>query len=194
MKFFSGNDVAAHRGAWKTRGIPQNSIESLREAIHLGCGASELDVRMTVDEIFVLCHEATYSGKVIENHTYDELTETKLPNGENLPMLEKALMEGMKQAATRLLLDIKPSSTPEKTLITVEKLVKKVNEMGAQPWVFYLSTIYEVLIYIHQISPTSTVTPFDEYVPEGTQDRYLMSSFTVTDYPELQLMKRKRTK
>lgn len=156
-KFFLNNSVVAHRGAWKTKGIPQNSIESLREAIRLGCAGSEFDIHMTADNVFVLCNDNNYFGKLIEKHTYAELAETKLPNGETIPTLEKALMEGMKQTDTRLFLAIKPSSTVKKTVISAEKIVKTVNEIGAQPWVFYISPDYEVIKRIKELDSSSMV-------------------------------------
>jgi glycerophosphoryl diester phosphodiesterase len=156
-KFFMDNSVVAHRGAWKTRGLPQNSIESLREAMRLGCTGSEFDVQMTADSVLVLCHDNSYFGKTIEKHTYRELAETKLSNGETIPRLEKALMEGMKQTDTRLFLEIKSSSTVERTVLSAEKIVQTVNEMGAQPWVFYISFDYETVKRIKQLVPSSAV-------------------------------------
>jgi glycerophosphoryl diester phosphodiesterase len=156
-KFFLDNSVVAHRGAWKTKGLPQNSIESLREAIRLGCAGTEFDVHMTADSVLVLCHDNKYFGKVIEKHTYAELAGTKLPNGEIIPTLEKALMEGMKQTDTRLFLEIKSSSTEERTLISAEKTVKMVTEMGAQPWIFYISFEYNAIKRIKQLAPSATV-------------------------------------
>jgi glycerophosphoryl diester phosphodiesterase len=155
--FFIDNPVVAHRGAWKNNGVPQNSIESLREAIRLGCAGSEFDVHMTADDVFVLCHDDNYFGKVIEKHTYTELAATKLPNGETIPTLEKALMEGMKQTDTRLFLEIKASSTVERTVISAEKIAKFVNEIGAQPWIFYISFDYEAIKRIKQLYPSSVV-------------------------------------
>jgi glycerophosphoryl diester phosphodiesterase len=156
-KFFLDNSVVAHRGAWRTKGIPQNSIESLREAMRMGCAGTEFDVHMTADSIFVLCHDNKYFGKTIEKHTYAELAETKLPNGETIPTLEKALMEGMKQTDTRLFLEIKSSSTTERTVLCAEKIVKTVNEMGAQPWIFYISFDYNAIKRIKQLLPSSVV-------------------------------------
>ncbi|MDR1169326.1 MAG: glycerophosphodiester phosphodiesterase [Prevotellaceae bacterium] len=156
-KFFLDNSVVAHRGAWKTKGIPQNSIESLREAIRMGCAGTEFDVHMTADSAFVLCHDNSYSGKTIEKHTYAELAETKLPNGEAVPTLEKALMEGMKQTDTRLFLEIKPSSTTERTVLSAEKIVQTVSEMGAQPWVFYISFDYDAIKRVKQLVSSSVV-------------------------------------
>jgi glycerophosphoryl diester phosphodiesterase len=156
-KIFLDNPVVAHRGAWKTNGIPQNSIESLREAMRLGCAGSEFDVHMTADSVFVLCHDNNYSGKVIEQHTYAELAATKLSNGETIPTLEQALMEGMKQTDTRLFLEIKSSSTVKRTVLCAEKIAKTVNEMGAQPWIFYISFDYEAIKRVKQLYPSSVV-------------------------------------
>jgi glycerophosphoryl diester phosphodiesterase len=156
-KFFPDNPVVAHRGAWKTKGLPQNSIESLREAMRLGCAGSEFDVHMTADSVFVLCHDNNYFGKLIEKHTYAELAKTKLSNGETIPTLEQALMEGMKQTDTRLFLEIKSSSTVERTVLSAEKIVKSVNKAGAQPWIFYISFDYDALKRIKQLVPSSTV-------------------------------------
>jgi glycerophosphoryl diester phosphodiesterase len=155
--FFLDNPVVAHRGAWKTKGIPQNSIESLREAMHLGCAGSEFDVHMTADSVFVLCHDNSYFGKVIEKHTYAELAKTKLPNGETIPTLEQVLMEGMKQTDTRLFLEIKSSSTVERTVLSAEKIMRLVNEVGALPWIFYISFDYEAIKRIKQLTPPSIV-------------------------------------
>jgi glycerophosphoryl diester phosphodiesterase len=156
-KFFSDNAVVAHRGAWKAKGIPQNSIESLREAMRLGCAGSEFDVHMTADSVFVLCHDNNFFGKVIEKHTYSELAATKLPNGETVPTLEQALMEGMKQTDTRLFLEIKSSSTVERTVRSTEKIVEKVNELGAQPWVFYIAFDYNAVKRVKQLVPSAAV-------------------------------------
>jgi glycerophosphoryl diester phosphodiesterase len=212
-KFFLDNTVVAHMGAWKTKGAPQNSIESLREAMRLGCAGTEFDVHMTADNVFILYHDNTYYGKLIEKHTYAELAKIKLPNGEAVPTLEKTLMEGMKQTDTRLFVEIKPSSTVERTLISAEKIVKTVNEAGAQPWVFYISYDYEAVRRIKQLVPSSMVAYLsDDVSPEQLKHdnislnvRMLKSSedvdlflshnvdYLTTDEPELLLSKRKIT-
>jgi glycerophosphoryl diester phosphodiesterase len=156
-KFFLDNPVVAHRGAWKSKALPQNSIESLREAIRLGCAGSEFDVHMTADSVLVLCHDNSYCGKIIEKHTFAELSESKLPNGETIPTLEKALLEGMKQTDTRLFLEIKSSSTTERTVLSAEKTVKFVNAAGAQPWIFYISFSYDAIKKVRQMVPSATV-------------------------------------
>lgn len=46
---FSKNKVVAHRGAWKQKGVLQNSVRSFQNAVELGCQGSELDVWLTAD-------------------------------------------------------------------------------------------------------------------------------------------------
>ena len=156
-KFFLDNKVVAHRGAWKQKNIPQNSIASLREAFRLGCAGSEFDVRMTADERIVLCHDDTFFGKTVEYSTYDDLSKTKLPNGETIPLLEAILLEGMKQTDTRLFLEIKPASTRESTMRSTAKIVNLVNTVGAQPWVFYITFDYDAAKLIKLLSSSASV-------------------------------------
>ena len=56
------NGVIAHRGAWKQKDLPENSIAALKEAISLGCEGSEFDVRMTQDGVLVVHHDPEYYG------------------------------------------------------------------------------------------------------------------------------------
>jgi glycerophosphoryl diester phosphodiesterase len=59
---FADNVVVAHRGAWKQKDIPENSIASLKHAIELNCTGSEFDVRMTADDILIVNHDAIITG------------------------------------------------------------------------------------------------------------------------------------
>ncbi|MDR0559242.1 MAG: glycerophosphodiester phosphodiesterase [Prevotellaceae bacterium] len=156
-KFFLKNNVVAHRGAWKNKNIPQNSVESLREAFRIGCSGSEFDVRLTSDSVPVLCHDEHFSGKKVEYHCFKELSEIKLPNGETIPTLYRILSEGMKQSNTRLFLEIKSMSTKEKTLKNVEKTVEMVNKLGALPWVFYICFDYDAVKKVRELSPSAPV-------------------------------------
>ena len=64
---FADNPVIAHRGAWKAKGLPKNSIAALKEAINQKCTGSEFDVRMTSDEILIVTHDADIGGLDIES-------------------------------------------------------------------------------------------------------------------------------
>lgn len=137
--------VVAHRGAWKNTGAPQNSLASLKAAIAMGCAGSEFDVHMTVDSLLVINHDADYGGIKVQENTYDTLAKHKLSNGEALPLLKDFIAIGMQQRATRLVLEIKPSTKgAEWAMATTEKVVQLVHHMQAQQWCMYISFDYEI--------------------------------------------------
>ena len=141
---FHQNKVIAHRGAWKAKSLPQNSIASLQEAIRLGCEGSEFDVWMTADEVLVVNHDHDFLGLDIETSTYEQLLSKKMANGENIPTLEEYLTEGMKQNKTKLILEFKPSRLGvERSERIGELSVKTVQKLGAQNWVDYITFSYE---------------------------------------------------
>ncbi len=154
---FNNNKVVAHRGAWKAEGLPQNSIASLKKAVELGCAGSEFDVHLTADNVLVLCHDNDHLGMTIEKTTYDELVKQPLANGEKLPTLREFLIEGMKQNKTKLILEVKSSSTVERTVLTAEKAVELVKEMGAEDWVFYIAFNYSAVKRIAELAPKTLV-------------------------------------
>lgn len=106
---FAQNKVVAHRGAWKNTGAPQNSLEALRHSFDMKCGGTEFDINMTRDGVLVINHDTDYFGTKIEEHTYAELNQTKLKNGENLPLLEDFFKMAKKYPATVLFAEVKPS-------------------------------------------------------------------------------------
>ena len=141
---FIHNKIIAHRGAWKAKELPQNSIASLREAIRLGCEGSEFDVWMTADEVLVVNHDHELQGMDIETSTYEQLLTKTLPNGEKIPTLKAYLTEGMAQKRTKLILEFKPSLISVARSERVGELsVKTVQELGAQAWVDYITFSYE---------------------------------------------------
>ena len=75
---FAENKVVAHRGAWKTNNLPENSIAALRHAIELKCTGSEFDVRMTSDDVLIVTHDKDYNSLLIEENTYAELSKKML--------------------------------------------------------------------------------------------------------------------
>lgn len=149
--------VIAHRGAWKEAGLPQNSIAALQEAIRLGCDGSEFDVHLTADDSLVITHDNDFFGKVIEEHTYAELVEKRLSNGESLPTLHAYLTEGMKQKGTHLFLEVKSSKDKARTVRTAEKTVAMVHQLGARAWVDYIAFDYDALLRIRALDPATSL-------------------------------------
>lgn len=152
------NPVVAHRGAWKAKSLPENSIASLKHAIKLGCAASEFDVRMTADNVAVVNHDPTYFGIEIEKVNYQDLLSNKLSNGEKIPTLEEYILAGMKKnKKTRLVLEIKPSALGKTRAKEIAELIyHQVNKLNAQKMVDYISFDIEMLKAIVKLNPKVT--------------------------------------
>lgn len=155
---FQTNKVVAHRGAWKTQGLPQNSIASLNEAVRLGCEGSEFDVWMTSDGILVVNHDADFLEMPIETSTFKTLRSKKLPNGEKIPTVKEYLKKGMKQRGTKLVLEIKPSKiSVDRSKELAAKCVELVKEMKAEKWVDYITFSYDAGKKVIELDPKANV-------------------------------------
>ena len=150
---FADNVVIAHRGAWKQQNLPENSIASLKHAIELNCTGSEFDVRMTSDNVLIVTHDADYKDLVVEESTYSELSEHKLPNGEILPTLKQYLLAGMENnTSTGLVCEIKPSKIEGRNIIIAENVIKLVKDIKAGPFILtYISFSYEILKKVKEL-------------------------------------------
>ncbi len=155
---FLDNPVIAHRGAWKTKGLPQNSIASLQRAFDIGCAGSEFDVWMTSDGILVLNHDADYEGLVIETATFEEVSQLRLSNGERLPTAEEYLRKGITQNKTKLIFEVKPSKiSTERGVELAEKCVDLVKSLGAERWVDYITFDPNIGARIIELDPSANV-------------------------------------
>ena len=160
---FADNVVVAHRGAWKAKGFPKNSIASLKEAIHLKCTGSEFDVRMTLDNVLIVTHDETYNGLEIEESTYAELSKYKLPNGEKLPTLKEYILAGMSDNfSTGLVCEIKPSKIEGRNIEIPNKVMKLVKELNAEAYIsYFISFSYNILKRIKEIDSSAKVLYLD---------------------------------
>ncbi len=155
---FLNNPVIAHRGAWKTEGLPQNSIASLQRAIDIGCAGSEFDVWMTADGVLVLNHDADYEGLVIESATFEEVSQLRLSNGERLPTAEEYLRKGMTQNRTKLIFEVKPSKvSTDRGIELADKCVELVKSLGAEKWVDYITFDHDIGLQIIELDPDANV-------------------------------------
>ncbi len=152
---FAPNPVVAHRGAWKARQLPENSLASLRAAIELGCTGSEFDVRCTADDSLVVAHDAEYGGLDIEASTYARLAATPLANGEPLPTLRSYVSEGLREnPSTRLVCEVKPSPAGrERGVDIARRTVALVEALGARDRTAYISFDYDELLAIREAAP-----------------------------------------
>lgn len=151
---FAKNVVVAHRGAWKAKQLPENSIAALKHAIALKCTGSEFDVQMTVDDILVVNHDPHYKEMLIAETTYEDLAIHKLSNGETLPTLREYILAGLENnTSTRLVCEIKPAKTVERGQRMAEKTLQLVKELNAEDMTVYISFGYEILQKIEELNP-----------------------------------------
>ncbi|WP_257666172.1 glycerophosphodiester phosphodiesterase family protein [Parapedobacter tibetensis] len=152
------NMVVAHQGAWKTDGLPSNSIASLRKAIALKCYGTEFDVHLTKDDVLVVNHDKDFYGLDIATSTYDELLSKKHPNGESIPKAEAYIREGMKQNQTKLVFELKPSNLgKERALRSADLTVELVKASGADEWVEYILFDYDAAKRIIELDAQAKV-------------------------------------
>lgn len=149
----TSNPVIAHRGAWKAKQLPENSIASLKAAIELGCYGSEFDVRMTADDSLVINHDPAHAGMEIEKVNYSELVKHPLSNGEKIPTLAEYIQAGTNgNHKTTLIVEIKPSGiSKERGQAIAVKVVNLIKQLDAPKMVEYISFDYDILKKIHEL-------------------------------------------
>ncbi len=159
IKSWHKNKVIAHRGAWKTSNLPENSIASLKQAIAIGAFGSEFDVQLSADGVPVVNHNADFLGKDIASSTYQELVDyKKLSNGESIPTLEEYLKAGIKQKKTKLILEIKPQKSPEQEILLSKKVLEIVAQLQAERWIEYISFSANICEYLIANAPGARVS------------------------------------
>lgn len=146
-------EVIAHRGYWTAEGSYENTISALQNALSLGAWGSEFDVWITADSVAVIHHNhITASGLVIEESLSDSILAIILPNGEKIPTLEQYLDVGAK-GTTKLILEIKPHSTPEKDRLAAAIAINTVVSKGLQCKTEYISFSRVVCDEVVRLAP-----------------------------------------
>jgi glycerophosphoryl diester phosphodiesterase len=152
---FAQNPVVAHRGAFKAKSLPENSIAGLKNAIDMRCTGSEFDVWMTADDSLVVNHDPKFHELPIEQTKYADLLQFTLSNGEKIPTLHEYLSAGLRNnKETRLVLEIKPSTvSKERGRIVAEKAWKQVQTLNAAHATTYISFDLGILTRILELEP-----------------------------------------
>lgn len=172
--------VIAHRGAWKNKGLPENSLASLQEAIRLECYGSEFDVQMSADSVLLIHHDSDFQGNTVENALSTKLLTLKLSNGETLPTLQSFLTEGIRQSKTRLIMEIKGSRiSKDRSYATARKAIDLVKKLNAQALVEYSSFDYEVCKKIREWEPGAKVAYLNG---DQSPDQLALDRLTGMDY------------
>lgn len=157
LSSYSQTRIIAHRGFWNCDGSAQNSITALKKASQIPVYGSEFDVLMTSDGTLVVNHDDVIGSDTINLTPYARIKETKLNNGETLPLLSDYLQAGKQLPETQLILEIKPHLTKELEDRAVAAIVKMVNEMGLEKQVEYISFSMNICEQLVKLSPTSEI-------------------------------------
>ena len=147
--------VIAHRGFWNTPGSAENSIAALVKADSIGCYGSEFDVWLTADNELMINHDGWHDGHSFEKTSSTLLRTLKLSNGENIPTLKEYLDKG-RQLKTRLILEIKPLSSPERETKAVEMVLQMVKEKKLTKRVEYISFSRHIISELVRLAPSKT--------------------------------------
>lgn len=135
-----GVRVVAHRGYWNIDEGVENSMKGLLAADSVGVWGCELDIWETKDSVIILHHDKGIDGKVIEETNYSEIEKLALPNGEPYPTLREYLLTYRDKCfKTKLIIELKPHSTSEKSRRVARNTVAMVKELGLEDCVEYIS-------------------------------------------------------
>ncbi len=145
----------AHRGYWKTNGSAQNSIAALIKADSVGCYGSEFDVWLAADGQLVVNHDPSFQSHSMEKTTSTVLTTLKLDNGERLPTLAKYLQVA-KPLKTRLILELKGHSTPERETKAIEEIIALVKKFGLEDRMEYITFSLHATKEFVRLAPAGT--------------------------------------
>jgi glycerophosphoryl diester phosphodiesterase len=81
--------LLGHRGAWRERAAPENTVAAFDLALGAGCDGFEFDVRLSSDGKAVVCHDAAVHGNEIAHASAEEL---------GLPLLSDVLQRYQRSA------------------------------------------------------------------------------------------------
>ncbi len=120
--------VFAHRCVHNnTKGPYENSLEALKKTQTYGVHGAEFDVWITTDGYVVVHHDATVSGKNIQNSRWSDLKNIKLPTGEHLPLLSEFLDQGLAYPGVILNFEIKAHTDNDRNRVCADSVAVMLN-------------------------------------------------------------------
>ena len=123
--------IFAHRCVHNnSKGPYENTLAALRKTQTYGVYGAEFDVWMTTDGYLVVHHDSNLGGKVIQNSTYAQIKDFKLPLGDPLPLFEDFLDEGKKYPECILNFEIKKHNSDQKNIRCAEAVAAMLKEKG----------------------------------------------------------------
>ena len=150
-------EIVAHRGGAGM--APENSLTCIEKGIATGADIIEIDIRLTKDDIVVVCHDSnvkrTTDGKgKIEEMTFEEVRSVRIldlegnPTEERIPTLDEVL--DLVDGRCRLLIEVKPCKRYERIS---ELLLKAIEKHDAASWVSAQSFSDNVLFALNALNP-----------------------------------------
>lgn len=132
--------IIGHRGA---AGLaPENTLEALRAGFNAGADMLEFDVRLTVDNVPILAHDAWIKGKSIRKHTYEQL--------QRLTTIT-TLDEALETFFGKILLNIElKQTTGIDTILTIVK--RRIKQSDDWENIIFSSFKPSALIKLHTLS------------------------------------------
>lgn len=153
--------VIAHRGYWQKEGSAQNSISSLQNACKIEAYGSEVDIRLTADNIAVVNHDADIDidGEklIIEDHNFSVIRQAKLSNGETISTFEEYLSAFETCQNMKLIVEFKSHKSSEKDRLLTEQVVKMVKNKGLSERVEYIAFGINYIYHVRELAPESDV-------------------------------------
>jgi len=150
--------VIAHRGFWRAQESVHNSLSSLEHAIRIGAWGSETDILITRDGVAVISHDPALWGQVIEDSTWEDIKQVRLPNGESLPTLESFLQTLKAEGGeTNLVIEVTPHREEKNDERVVAEILRLVREYGLEDRVIYVSFSLDILKRIARDGPPGSL-------------------------------------
>jgi len=149
--------VIAHRGYWQSRGAAQNSVMALENAERLGVYGAEFDVHQTADGVLVVHHDGDIKGVSIQQSPYAAIMDSVLSNGEKIPTLREYLEAAKRTEHIRLIFELKPHATPERSREAARASVDLVREKKLQHRTDYITFDLEAGKELIRLSPDAEV-------------------------------------
>lgn len=149
--------IAAHRAAHQK--YPENSLESIQEAIDIGVHIIEIDVRVTVDGEVYLMHDQTIdrtttgSGDIETLSSEDLKQYSLLFEGEDSGIHIPTLKEALELAKGKIMVDLDLKTDK------IEEVMEIVREVDVADEVIFFDSDWKVLKTINDHMPEAYLMP-----------------------------------
>lgn len=135
---FAQTQIIAHRG-YHAKNSTDNSVSALKNAQDIKVYGSECDLNLTSDGFIVVAHGPNHGTHHIQSSDIKTLRQQFLKTGEVIPVLEEYLEVVKRKPETKLIIEIKNHSTPEKETEIVKKVLKAVKKHKLEEHVEYIA-------------------------------------------------------